>query len=55
MWQRNAHFAGVRDPALAQQPQTEQQAWRKLWGEVAAILSKVDAPRTKQAGSTGSG
>jgi tetratricopeptide (TPR) repeat protein len=51
MWQRNAHFAGVRDPALAQRPQTEQQAWRKLWSEVTAILSKADAPRTKQAGS----
>src|SRR5579883_3308734 len=56
MWQRNAHFAGLRDPAaLAQLPQSEQQAWRRLWSEVAAILSKVEAPRTKQAGSIGNG
>src|SRR5262249_40387078 len=56
MWQRNAHFASVRDPAaLAQRPETERQDWQKLWGEVAAILSRVETPRTKRAGSVSDG
>jgi hypothetical protein len=51
-WQRDARFAGVRDPvALRQLPETEQRAWRNLWSEAAASLSQVDAPRTKRAGS----
>ncbi len=44
-WQRDTHFAGVRDPALlAQRPESERQAWRKLWDEVAALLSQIDSP-----------
>jgi Flp pilus assembly protein TadD len=56
MLQRDAHFAGVRDPAaLAHLPQAEQQQWRKLWDEVAMLLSQADSPRTKRAGSVSDG
>jgi hypothetical protein len=46
MWRRDTHFAGVRDPAaLGQLPENEQREWRKLWSELATILSKIDTPR----------
>ncbi len=49
-WQRDDHFAGVRDPAmLAPLPESERQAWRKLWDEVAVTLSQADSPPRKQA------
>jgi serine/threonine-protein kinase len=42
LWQKDTDLAGVRDPtALARLPAEEQAQWRKLWGEVAAVLGKV--------------
>src|SRR5262249_21185016 len=45
-WQRDPNLAGVRDPdRLAQLPEPEQQAWRQLWAEVAALLKSMDPPQ----------
>src|SRR5262249_7536504 len=42
-WQRDADLAGVRDEAaLARLPNDEQEAWRKLWAEVAAVLERAE-------------
>jgi tetratricopeptide (TPR) repeat protein len=38
-WQENPKLAGLRDPAaLAKLPAEEQDGWRQLWAEVAALL-----------------
>ena len=40
-WQADAALAGVRDAAeLAKLPADEQEAWRKLWADVEALLKK---------------
>jgi serine/threonine-protein kinase len=40
-WTNNPDFAGVRDPdALKRLPADEQEAWRKLWSEVASLIEK---------------
>jgi eukaryotic-like serine/threonine-protein kinase len=41
-WQTDPDLAGLRDPApLAKLPEPEQEACRKLWADVAALLKKV--------------
>jgi hypothetical protein len=41
-WQTDPDLAGIRDPAaLAKLPEHEQEAWRKLWAEVANLLKKA--------------
>jgi serine/threonine-protein kinase len=45
-WQTDADLGGVRDKdALAKLPAEEQEAWRKLWDDVAAVLKRVSEPR----------
>jgi serine/threonine-protein kinase len=45
-WQTDADLAGVRDKdALAKLPGEEQEAWRKLWGDVSAVLKRASDPR----------
>jgi tetratricopeptide (TPR) repeat protein len=40
-WQSDPNIACVRDKeALAALPEAEQQAWRKLWGEIAEVLKE---------------
>src|SRR5262249_28406771 len=40
-WLSDADLAGVRDAdCLRQLPQAEQEAWRKLWAEVDALLKR---------------
>jgi serine/threonine protein kinase/tetratricopeptide (TPR) repeat protein len=40
-WRENPDLAGLREPAeLRKRPQTEREAWRKLWTDVAALLDK---------------
>jgi hypothetical protein len=41
-WQKDADLAGVRDEKeLAKLPAEEQQAWRKLWADVDALLRQA--------------
>jgi hypothetical protein len=41
-WQRDTDLAGVReDAALKKLPVEEQEAWRKLWTDVAELLKKA--------------
>ena len=41
-WQRDTDLAGVRDPAaLEKLTAEEQEAWRKLWADVAELLKKA--------------
>jgi eukaryotic-like serine/threonine-protein kinase len=41
-WQEDTDLAGVRDKdALAKLPADEQDAWRKLWADVDALLKKT--------------
>jgi hypothetical protein len=41
-WRQDPDLAGVRDEsALAQLPEAERPAWRKLWAEVEALLAKA--------------
>jgi hypothetical protein len=41
-WQKDPDLAGLRDPdALAQLPEAERQACRKLWADVEALLRKA--------------
>src|SRR5260370_196524 len=41
-WLQDPDFAGVRGPhALAQLPEAERFAWRKLWAEVEALFVQV--------------
>ena len=43
-WQEDSDLAGVRDKdALAKLPSDEQDAWRKLWADVDALLKKAQA------------
>jgi serine/threonine-protein kinase len=45
-WQTDADLAGVRDKeALARLPAEEQEAWRKLWDDVSAVLKRASEPR----------
>jgi hypothetical protein len=45
-WQKHADLAGVRDPtALSRLPEPEQEAWRRLWADVARTLSKAQEKR----------
>jgi tetratricopeptide (TPR) repeat protein len=45
-WQWDADLSGVRDPAqLAKLPADEQEAWKKLWTDVQALLDKADAKK----------
>jgi Tfp pilus assembly protein PilF len=38
-WQGDSDLAGVRGDALAKLPQTERDAWKKLWADVEAALA----------------
>src|SRR5262249_39056230 len=41
-WQRDADLASLRDDtALAGLPEAERAAWRRLWADVAALVSKA--------------
>ncbi len=45
-WQTDADLSGLRDPAeLAKLPADEQEACRKLWADVQALLDKADAKK----------
>jgi hypothetical protein len=42
-WQKDSDLAGIRDPdAVAKLPAEEQEACKKLWADVAALLKKVE-------------
>jgi hypothetical protein len=42
-WRRDADLAAIRYPdAVAKLPADEQEACKKLWADVAALLKKVD-------------
>jgi serine/threonine protein kinase/Flp pilus assembly protein TadD len=44
IWQSNQDLVGLRDPAtLAELPADEQEAYRRFWEEVEALLAKADA------------
>jgi hypothetical protein len=44
-WQRDPDLAGVRDPAaLGQLAEAERQAWRRLWDDVAALVTRSGGP-----------
>jgi serine/threonine protein kinase/tetratricopeptide (TPR) repeat protein len=46
-WQVDPDLAGVRGPeALARLPETERQAWQKLWEDVADLLNRALAKTT---------
>jgi tetratricopeptide (TPR) repeat protein len=48
-WQQDADLAGLRDPAaVAQLPADEQQACKKLWADVAALLKPAQDEPTKK-------
>jgi serine/threonine-protein kinase len=40
-WQEDSDLAGVRDDALEKLPQTERDAWKKLWADVEAVLART--------------
>ena len=41
-WQTDPDLAGLRDKeSLATLPEAEQEAWRKLWADVADLLTRV--------------
>ena len=43
-WQADPDLAGVRGPeALAKLPETERQAWKKLWDDAADVLAFAQA------------
>jgi eukaryotic-like serine/threonine-protein kinase len=44
-WQNDSDLVSLRDPAAGKLPAQEQQAWRKLWADVAALLQKTRSPR----------
>jgi tetratricopeptide (TPR) repeat protein len=42
-WRKDAALAGVREPAdLERLPADEQEAWRRLWGDVQELLNKAN-------------
>jgi hypothetical protein len=42
-WQQDADFAGIRDPdAVATMQIDEQEACKKLWADVEAVLKRVE-------------
>ena len=46
-WLVDSDFVGVRGPeSVAKLPEAEQQAWRKLWADVDAMLARA-RPMTK--------
>jgi tetratricopeptide (TPR) repeat protein len=45
-WQQDTKLAGLRDEkVVAKLPEAEQQAWRQLWADVAALLKGATAPK----------
>ena len=45
-WQTDTDLAGIRDrDALEKLPETERDAWHKLWDDVAALLKKVEGSK----------
>jgi hypothetical protein len=49
-WQTDPDLAGVQTPgALAKLPTEERAAREKLWADVAALLTKAQAPAKKDA------
>jgi eukaryotic-like serine/threonine-protein kinase len=40
-WQADTDLAGVRGDALANLPQTERDAWKKLWADVEAVQART--------------
>ena len=40
-WQEDSDLAGVRGDALAKRPQSERDAWKKLWADVEAALART--------------
>ena len=45
-WQQDTDLAGLRDPAgLAKLPADEQEACKKLWADLQALLEKADAKK----------
>ena len=43
-WQTDPALSGLRDPApLAKLPEPEQEACRKLWADVEALLKKAES------------
>jgi hypothetical protein len=45
-WRSDPDLAGVRDPdARAKLPETEHSAWRALWADVDALLTKAQGGR----------
>jgi hypothetical protein len=48
-WQQDSDLAGIRDKAaLAKLPADEQEACTQLWADVAAMLTKAEAPAVKE-------
>jgi tetratricopeptide (TPR) repeat protein len=43
-WLEDPDLAGVRGEALAQLPEVERQAWRKLWADVAELMARARGP-----------
>jgi hypothetical protein len=42
-WQKDPNLAGIRDPnAVAKLPADEQEACKKLWADVTALLKKIE-------------
>jgi serine/threonine-protein kinase len=55
-WQTDPDLAGVRDKeALATLPETEREAWRMLWADVAQVLKKVEESKKEQQCKIGDG
>lgn len=46
-WQEEPDLAGVRGGALAKLPGAERGAWKSLWAEVDAVLSRARTPEKK--------
>lgn len=43
-WQTDPDLAGIRDlQPLAKLPEPEQETYRKLWADVAALLKKAES------------
>jgi tetratricopeptide (TPR) repeat protein len=46
-WKNHPDLSGVRGEALSKLPEAERAAWKELWGEVDALLSKGSTPEKK--------